>query len=151
MGYTHYWYRQPEREHPEMFGRLCTDAVRIIDTAHADGIELKADFTEGWLSVNGFGDEACEDFYWLADPRSLPVEYDFLFDDGEFFSCCKTRGRAYDPVVVALLLRAHDIYAPSGMSYSSDGTFTREWLPGRDLYARAFAEEIAMAVTTGWT
>lgn len=132
MGYTHYWYRNPAKETPEMFGRFALDAMRLVTVATTGGLPLEADFTEGVIRVNGVGPDACEDFWWSA------VEDGTLsFDDGSTFGFTKTRQRPYDAAVCALLLRARHHYLETGMSIASDGLWP-DWAEGLALYERAF-------------
>jgi hypothetical protein len=142
MGYTHYWYRHPENETPELYGRFAIDAMRIVQLAAITGTPVEADFTEGYIRVNGVGPDACEDFYWPSVAETTD-----LFDDGSAFEFTKTRLRPYDAVVTALLLRARVVYEQTGMTFASDGTWDARsygegnWTAGRDLYAVTFGQQ----------
>ena len=70
MGYTHYYERRRDIAFPpDAYGRFAMDAKALIAAAEASGIRLagwdggrtaeRPEITEGYVSLNGYGDEAC--------------------------------------------------------------------------------------------
>ena len=147
MGYSHYWYRPYGHEDRDAFRRLGTDALAIIRTASALGVEVAGwdgsgspEFTEQHFSLNGLAPERCETFVW----ESRPSHPEWHSETGRpetdpVFGCCKTRQLPYDAILTAILIRAKVIYGDA-VRVQSDGGWFEDWLPGRDLYARTFGE-----------
>ena len=170
MGYTHYYERRRDVAAPaDAYGRWAMDAKAIIATAEAQGIRIagwdgdgQPEFTEGYVSLNGWQDESCETFIWHAELQDNPEWRDAA---EPFFYFVKTRQRPYDAVVVALLLRLKHYYGDA-VDISSDGTWdenhydfegfdgTRHvgtepgWTIGRALYHETFGEEPALPWST---
>lgn len=82
------------------------------------------------LAFNGVGDMAHETFVLAAEIGS-----DDYFVHGEKFSFCKTNGKPYDAVVVAMLIAMKAI-APDVFRISSDGDID-DWQPGLALLSFA--------------
>lgn len=144
MGYTHYWYRDPD-EPREAYGNLRDDARKLYKVAASRGIELAG--WNGWgfpvakvelISFNGADPQDYESFTFPPVPDGFVVES----DDGRkrHFDSTKTGYRPYDAVVCALLIRAKLHYGDS-LEVSSDGDWT-DWLESaRDLYLETFSVE----------
>jgi hypothetical protein len=134
---------------------LCQDARQIIEASgvpitgwNRDGSSPIEYNPEGRLALNGVDDDGCEtfviDFQAPQDPGPDGDEFErdefgyFLASNrrGSYF--CKTRGRPYDAVVTAILLRAMDILPD--MSVASDGDWA-DWAAGRALYFTVFGGE----------
>jgi hypothetical protein len=144
------------------------DAKAIIATAEAHGIRIagwdgdgQPEFTEGYVSLNGWQDESCETFIWHAELQDNPEWRDAA---EPFFYFVKTRQEPYDAVVCALLLRLKHYYGDA-VDISSDGTWDRHsysyslgderyeevdpgWTIGRALYHETFGEEPALPWST---
>jgi len=143
MGYTHYWYRKPELNTAEQYGRLALDAKLLLDEAKSRGL-LVADwsgetldgyeFNEGRFAFNGYRAESHESFIWQAIP-TIDRQY-----EGETFDFCKTAHKPYDQLVTAVLLRAKYHYGDA-VRLASDG-FLDNWILGVNLYETVFAEAI---------
>jgi len=150
MGYSHYWYRSRSvPEPPDAYARFAMGAKRIIEQAQSSGIALagwdggeqqpRPEMTEGYIRLNGCGDEAHETFTWCAEIP--PVDESWSNDPDEDFDFCKTAMKPYDAVVCALLILAKSVYGP-GVRISSDGEWNGwEWLGARILYTDAMNEE----------
>lgn len=162
MGYTHYYERRRDVAAPaDAYGRWAMDAKAIIAAAKAQGIRIagwdgydEPEFTEGYVSLNGWHDESCETFIWHAEVQENPEWRDA---DEPYLYFVKTRQRPYDAVVTALLLRLKHYYGDA-VEVSSDGTWdecpydfvgydgTRYvgtepgWTLGRALYHSTFGE-----------
>ena len=170
MGYSHYYGRRRNVPAPaDAYGRWAMDAKALIAAAEASGIRLagwdggreaeRPEITEGYVSLNGWGDESCETFRWDAE---VPANPEWVDADDDYSWFVKTRLRPYDAVVVALLLRLKHYYGDhvvissdgSWDEYPYDYTYTdyrgqqqREvgvepgWTLGRALYREVFGED----------
>lgn len=165
MGYTHYYERRRDVAAPaDAYGRWAMDAKAIVAKAEEHGIRIAGwdggdqqawpEFTEGYVSLNGWQDESCETFIWHAEVQDNPEWRD---PAEPYFYCVKTRQRPYDAVVVALLLRLKHYYGDA-VDVSSDGAWDAApydysygeeryvgvdpgWSDGRALYREVFGEE----------
>ncbi len=165
MGYTHYYERRRDVAAPaDAYGRWALDAKAIVAKAEEHGIRIAGwdggrsqawpEFTEGYVSLNGWGDESCETFVWHAELQDNPEWRD---PSEPFFYFVKTRQMPYDAVVVALLLRLKHYYGDA-VDISSDGSWDRYayefaigdeihsgidpgWADGRNLYTEVFGDE----------
>ena len=161
MGYTHYYERRRDVAAPaDAYGRWAMDAKAIVAAAEAHGIRIAGwdggreqawpEFTEGYVSLNGWGDESCETFVWHAEVQDNP---EWRPQDEPYFYFVKTRQRPYDAVVVALLLRLKHYYGDA-VEVSSDGSWEEcknsfdgesfvdpGWTLGRALYREVFGED----------
>lgn len=165
MGYTHYYERRRDVAAPaDAYGRWALDAKAIVAKAEEHGIRIAGwdggdkqawpEFTEGYVSLNGWQDEACETFIWHAE---CPENPEWCDPAEPYLYFVKTRQKPYDAVVVALLLRLKHHYGDA-VDISSDGTwdyyaydYTVDgydysgidpgWKDGRALYAEVFGEE----------
>ena len=162
MGYSHHWYRVETPagplppEPPDAYGHLAFDALALIRTAAAAGIEL-ADGTgdpattpvvdEGGIWLNGTRPHDAETFAWPAQPGPEPW---WTTQPGDrWWDACKTNREPYDAVVCAALIRAAHHYGPS-IRISSDGAWSGavrdgrhwpEWLTGRRLVVAVFGPD----------
>lgn len=162
MGYTHYYERRRDVAAPaDAYGRWALDAKAIVAKAEERGIRIAGwdgantpEFTEGYVSLNGWQDESCETFIWHAE---VPDNPEWRDADEPYFYFVKTRQRPYDAVVVALLLRLKHYYGDA-VDISSDGAWDEEpydysygdqryvgvdpgWSVGRALYRETFGED----------
>jgi hypothetical protein len=161
MGYTHYYERRRDVAAPtDAYGRWAMDAKAIIAAAEGHGIRIAGwdggreaawpEFTEGYVSLNGWGDESCETFIWHAEVQDNP---EWVRPDQPYCYFVKTRQRPYDAVVVALLLRLKHYYGDA-VDISSDGSWEEYkysfdgesfvdpgWTLGRALYREVFGED----------
>lgn len=150
MGYTHYWTRHREVPVPaEAFGRFAMDAKAVVTAAGNRGIEIagwdgegEPEFTEGYVRLNGRGEDAHETFVWHAE---CPENPSYRADDPDFWDFTKTARKPYDAVVCALLLRLKHYYGDY-VSVESDGLWDDpggwgEWVEGRALYSEVFGED----------
>ena len=155
MGYTHYYGYTPEAITPMQAMILCQDARQIIEASGVPITGWNRDQSspieynpEGRLALNGVDAGGCEsfiiDFHPPQDPGEDGDEWDrdeygqFITSNRRIFTSCKTRGRSYDAVVTAILLRAADILPDLGIS--SDGDWY-DWVRGRALYFTVFGQE----------
>lgn len=152
MGYTHYFTRDKRNVGSAwMFGRLALDAKKIIEQAKSEGIEIggadgfgSPEFNEAYFAFNGtcVGGLDHETFWWAALPEQ-PEWQTKHFAKGnkknDIFDFCKTAHKPYDVVVVAVLIRAKEIYGTL-VDISSDGNWEGDWEAGRALYERVFGE-----------
>lgn len=123
MGYTHY-FTQLNHCPPEAWKDIC-DAFQRMQAA--------ALITNDPLLIQRECDECSEPY--VAMDR---IEFNGIEEDGcetmvldrlrSGFSCCKTRRRPYDRVVIALLCLA-DYFAPEVWLISSDGD-EDDWAEG---------------------
>lgn len=113
MGYTHYWQNSSSINDSE-WEIIETVTRKILRVAQENrGLALSEEFdvnqipvvTDQEIRFNGLGDEGHETFLVTRDATS--------------FSFCKTNGKPYDDVVVAIL-HALATYCPS-FSWTSDG------------------------------
>ena len=144
MGYTHYWYRKPELNTAEQYGRLALDAKLLFAEAKNRGLKIADwygetldahELSEGRISFNGWRDESHESFIWDAIPTLKDWD-----DNGETFDFCKTAHKPYDQLVTAMLLRAKYHYGDA-VRLASDG-FLDNWILGVNLYETVFGEAI---------
>lgn len=109
MGYTQHWERT-QGATPEEWAAYKQAVRAILAYAEQKGITLKASSTgkEGYVRINGIGEEAHEDFYLTRLP-DLPDSRTF----------CKTNQKPYDIVVCAALAAAEELLP--GFSWTSAG------------------------------
>ena len=134
MGYTHYFQQLKDVE-PEAWQQIIDHFRRLLTLQLVKGEPLPIQFesdhpsppeiNEECIRFNGIGEEGCETM--LLERVS-----------NKQFTFCKTRRRAYDTSVVALLILA-DHFAPGAYEIQSDGDPT-DWLPGLDLVRQVLPE-----------
>lgn len=158
VGYTQFWSFAPESpEFKAAFGRMVVDAKKILDAVQARGIALgdgtgepgtKPELNERYITFNGVGDEACETFEIDSLPPTPPTDpedrwsahaYEQYRNQGYVWTFCKTQARPYDLAVTAVLLRCYQL-CPDAFVLSSDGDWTSDWVPARDLVIELFGK-----------
>ena len=118
MGYSHY-YQQHEPISVESWAVLTRNITQLIEQAWDTALEVET--TSEYISINGVGEQAHEDFV--------------IYRNDTRWECCKTARKEYDRVVTAILILMRYTY-PS-FSVSSDGSWG-EWEHGRELFKDTF-------------
>jgi hypothetical protein len=128
MGYTHYFTVKttPPQEVWDQFVEASQDIVKY---AKERGIALDDKSEGNIIDINGLGAESHENLLILPD---------FLG-----FECCKTNGKPYDIVVVAILCAMGDIVGSYYVDISSDGG-PDDWEDGRKLAINALGCNVAL-------
>lgn len=160
MGYTHYWYRQPELDRLAFykFGQDVTDLLNALppSTTSAGGYYANAPLLiANWngdmnslpkispdeVSFNGTGrDEDGEELdheTFLIERVFHPAPYEYLREDGTYFTFCKTARKPYDLLVTAALIRFKHHFPD--VQIDSDG-YAEEWEEGMKLCQAVFGE-----------
>lgn len=125
MGYTHYWRTDGSELDQDKFVQLKNDAVKIVHEAVEAGIDIEEAYETDAFYINGTKENAHEDFVFTR----IPDEFNF----------CKTNGKPYDMVVVAILIQAKKIFGDE-IRLKSDGNWD-DWEGGRFLYETTFGVE----------
>ena len=117
MGYTHYWAIK-DKPMPAQWDKVLSaknDITQYVITNY--DIPLEDHSTTSCIHLNGVGQDSCETF--------------FLEPEIKDFNCCKTNGRPYDKVVVAILIAVKCILGAK-FDASSDGS-PDDWQDGLKL------------------
>ena len=137
MGYTHYFYMEPELDAVK-FGAFASDCGRIVKAAQGAGMELMSwdgeggvpEITDDKVSFNGFGDESHESFV-VKRVSSKSTPYSSSDDKGRVFHFCKTAMKPYDEAVTACLVSLKHHFGDA-VAVHSDGD-NEDWELGRKL------------------
>jgi len=121
MGYTHYWKSVGLVIDEASFVDFINDVKQISATAQEAGIGIVEDYTPDEIIINGIAENGHETFVFSRTPE--PFEF------------CKTNGKPYDMVVVAILIHAKKCF-PS-LKIKSDGNWA-DLEGGRLLYESVF-------------
>ncbi len=119
MGYTHYWYRQPEVSEDKMRD-IIKDIQKVVP--HYDSLLGDKDIHTEGIFLNGRGDEAHETFYFprVVEVPKHQMQEQFYIRKGQTFAFCKTACKPYDiAVTTSLLIIKHHL--GEEISVSSDG------------------------------
>lgn len=144
MGYTHYYDIHTDRIPEGAYDALVADfklLIRFNNGSPALGyavgwdgdLNTRVEF-EDRIAFNGMGVNGCESFIVDRFPTapSWYEEQGWSTSTVRYF--CKTRGKSYDPLVVAVLLAMKDHYGDA-VEIDSDGSWD-DWASGRKLYER---------------
>lgn len=149
MGYTHYFRYDPQAEsYVAAWPTMLDDARKIVAAANVPltgGVGRgEPEFNERWIWLNGVGNDGHETFLIhgpgeeagkaIQDQRRWLGNIDFVWQ------FCKTAQKPYDLVVTAILLRCAQL-APDAFTFSSDGNWDEDWLPGRALVRELFGTD----------
>jgi hypothetical protein len=134
MGYTHYWYYQPNGDAAEQEA-FAQAAHRIL--AYANFLESQGTIIRGPLGVGGAeitpssvrfnGDRATG-----HDHETFSVEFGEVLPR-QGFNFCKTARKPYDTLVCLSLLAFYDELGPDTFHYVSDGG-NQEWDKAYHIY-----------------
>lgn len=135
MGYTHYWYKQPELP-AKSWAAFIKDVTKLIEFVQKDvGIPLNYEddvqrvpvIDADLIRFNGIGDDGHETFYFERKGKTER--------NGLCFDFCKTAHKPYDIAVTAVLVAADYHFGDMTVKISSDGS-NEEWAAGRNLVER---------------
>jgi hypothetical protein len=128
MGYSHYFTIKtvPPQEVWDQFVEATQDIVKY---AKENGIALDDRSKDNVIDINGLGAESHENL--LIDPDYLGFEF------------CKTNGKPYDIVVVAVLSAMSDIVGNYYVEIGSDGN-PGDWTAGLALATNALGYAIPL-------
>jgi hypothetical protein len=112
-------------------GRLLAARAALVHVYAGDELDLFSDRTV-LLAFNGIGAGAGEPFVFPGNAN--PGE---IFQALTATNVCETGKKPYDEVVTAALIVARQCFGPDILEIASDGTWDRDWAPGRRL-----AEEV---------
>jgi hypothetical protein len=118
MGYSHY-YQQHEPISTESWTHLSKSITQLIEQAWDTTLDVE--MTSEYISINGVGEQAHEDFS--------------IYRNDTRWECCKTARKDYDKVVTAVLILLRYTYL--SFSLSSDGNW-KDWIEGRELFKSVF-------------
>ena len=134
MGYTQYWFRQPEIDQ-EIFKSIVQDFRKIVqilppEVILAGGLGKGApEISDEGVVFNGFGEGAHETFDF---PRTLITQTWKEHEEyGLRFEFCKTAQKPYDIAVTAFLIIAQH-YLKDKLKVSSDGS-NADWDEARNI------------------
>ena len=141
MGYTHYWYRQADKDFdPKTWGKFIADSKKLADSLPSDvRIQFEWDtpeapvFDDSQIRFNGVGNAGHETF---EIPRVCPpaTDYHEMKEDPKVFGFCKTARKPYDLLVTAVLaLYKH--YFGQAVKVHSDGD-APDWQAGIKFVAK---------------
>lgn len=122
MGYTHY-FKGSKPLSQEDFDKIQEVTAKVVK--YADYVPLENLSSEGVIDINGVGPDSHENL----------VIYPGL--DG--FNFCKTNGKPYDVVIVAILCAINTV--TDAFAISSDGDVA-DWLLGQNLASAALGHAL---------
>jgi len=127
MGYTHYWRNTPNCT-DDQWEAVKTNALKILNATdvpvnwESDSDE-PPEVSDSIIRFNGVEDDGCETFLFDRNSRRL-----------NSFNFCKTNGKPYDEVVVAML--AMLVAEIPTFQWTSDGGYP-DFVDGLSLYDKA--------------
>lgn len=140
MGYTHYWYRKRDFTTKE-WSAIREDVSSIIKL-YCHHIQEESDIARPPIvsavavRFNGIGVEGHETFLVT---RLMPERMEWERDQDEVFTFCKTAHKPYDmAVMLCLLVMARH---SDSIRIESDGNWSAEWAPARDMFKKLFEVE----------
>ena len=126
IGYTHYWYLNPNGKQKDLSG--CLENIKKVIAQYRDIIQFEEDdskepiATKNLVRFNGIGEDGHETFLFQYPP-DLTEKFIQKDEDGFVFSFCKTARKPYDIAVTKCLLILKE-YLKGDMKLSSDGDFS---------------------------
>lgn len=144
MGYTHYWYINPETPQ-DQYKEAVASVQKLIDHGVQENIiekpTLKDKIENPPIFFNGIGQESHETFVLLGLPKDY-VTQSFVQknEQGFVFDFCKTQRKPYDTYVTAALsILKH--FLKENIFVSSDGR-PQDFIKGTVLAGRILNLEI---------
>jgi hypothetical protein len=118
-------------------GRLLAARAALVHVYAGDELDLFSDRTV-LLAFNGIGAGAGEPFVFPGNANPGGI-----FQALTATNVCETARKPYDEVVTAALIVARECFSPDILEIASDGTWAKDWAPGRRLAEKVLGHAVS--------